>query len=219
MGKTTLLDDAADSAVELWVARISGIEAEVDFGVDLGHLALAILELGRGDHRGALASASKVFEHDPPVQGTRILQELVEAAIRTGERDQAEAAFERLAERAAASGTPWALGVLARATALMAADEEAEALYREAIVQLGRTYVRTDLARAYLLYGEWLRRQDRRVDARGELSSAHDMFSAMGAQVAGLAATGATNGEIAGKLYLRPKPSTTTCGRCTGSSG
>jgi DNA-binding CsgD family transcriptional regulator len=157
--------------------------------------------------------------------------------VRGGDRAAAEAAMARLTERATASATPWALGVLARSTALMAADADAEIHYREAIRQLAETAVRTELARAHLLYGEWLRRRKRRRDAQLQLRTAHDMFTAMGAaafadragseqratsrasrdasrpsnpfgltpqetQVARLASAGATNAEIASRLFI-----------------
>jgi hypothetical protein len=92
--------------------------------------------------------------------------ELIEAASRTGQPEHAEPALEQLAERADASGTDWALAVQARCRALLSGVDDAEALYREAIERLMSTPVQLDLARARLLYGEWLRRQSRRVDAR-----------------------------------------------------
>jgi DNA-binding CsgD family transcriptional regulator len=126
------------------------------------------------------------------------LTELVESAARTGRLDLAADALDRLAIKARASGTDWALGIEARSRALLSDGDSAEALYREAIEHLGRTRVRAELARAHLLYGEWLRRAGRRVDARRELKEAHEMFTSMG--VAGFAertrrellATGAT---------------------------
>src|SRR6476661_408274 len=112
-----------------------------------------------------------------------------------------------------ASGTSWALGLESRCRALLTDEDSAEPLYREAVDQLGRTLVRTELARARLLYGEWLRRQGRRIDAREQLRSAHEMFTAMGAEAFAdrarreLVATGEKPGKgalaVAGQLTAR----------------
>src|SRR5213076_2073205 len=110
------------------------------------------------------------------------LAELVEAATRAGEPEIAAAALSRLEARTRAAGTDWALGVLARSRALMVEREDADALYREAIERLERTRIRIELARARLLYGEWLRRDGRRVDAREQLRSAHEAFVRAGAE-------------------------------------
>ena len=112
--------------------------------------------------------------------GHQVLADVVEAAVRAGDPDRARAATDCLAERAPASGTPWAMGLLARCRALLAGDD-AEQLYQEAIELLGSTRMAVELARAYLLYGEWLRRQKRKIDARNQLRIAHNMFADMGA--------------------------------------
>jgi DNA-binding CsgD family transcriptional regulator len=108
------------------------------------------------------------------------LVELIEAASRSDRNERAVEALQVLAGSTGASGTPWALGVEARSRALLAHGDEAEKLYREAIDQLEPTRLRVDLARAHLLYGEWLRRERRRLDARDELRVAHDFFSDRG---------------------------------------
>jgi ATP/maltotriose-dependent transcriptional regulator MalT len=106
--------------------------------------------------------------------------ELIEAAARAGTIEVAEGAYRRLSLMTGASGTDWALGLDARSHALLAEGELAEELYREAVARLGRTRQRTDLARAHLLYGEWLRRQRRRTDSREQLAIAGHMFETMG---------------------------------------
>jgi DNA-binding CsgD family transcriptional regulator len=107
------------------------------------------------------------------------LVELIEAGVRAGERDEAAAALDRLSERTRASGTEWALGIEARCHALVSDDES---LYRESIERLARSRAAVELARSRLLYGEWLRRENRRTDAREQLRTAHEMFSRFGAE-------------------------------------
>ena len=106
--------------------------------------------------------------------------ELLEAATRSDETGLARAAHERIAAATAVAGTDWALGIRARSGALLSEGESAERLYREGIERLGRTRLRPELARTHLLYGEWLRRANRRVDAREQLRAAHDQFAAIG---------------------------------------
>jgi DNA-binding CsgD family transcriptional regulator/tetratricopeptide (TPR) repeat protein len=147
-------------------------------------IGLAVLELSLGRYPEALSWGLRIYDDDPPGFGSRILPEIVEAGVRAGDpraARAARAALGRLADRATASGTPWALGVLARSRALLAPDSGADALYREGIAHLSRASVRTELARAHLLYGEWLRRQKRRGDARAQLRTACRMFDDMGA--------------------------------------
>jgi DNA-binding CsgD family transcriptional regulator/tetratricopeptide (TPR) repeat protein len=144
-------------------------------------IGLTVLELSLGRYAEALSWGLRIYDGDPPGFGNRVLPEIVEAGVRAGDHRAARAALGRLADRATASGTPWALGMLARSRALLAPDIGAEAFYREAIAHLTRTSVRTELARAHLLYGEWLRRQKRRRDASAQLRTAYGMFDAMGA--------------------------------------
>ena len=120
-------------------------------------MGLTVLELGLGRYAEALGWGMRIYDDDPPGFGNRILPEIVEAGARSGDQCAAHAALGRLTDRARASGTPWALGMLARSRALLARDTDAEAAYQEAIAHLTSTLVRTELARAHLLYGEWLR--------------------------------------------------------------
>jgi DNA-binding NarL/FixJ family response regulator len=150
-------------------------------GMSAVGLASALLHLALGRHEEALAgallaTASPGSIATPPWA----IAELIEAASRTGKTDLAADAFERLAEMTNASGSDWALGIQARARALLCKGAEAEDHYREAISRLQQTELRICLARAYLLYGEWLRRELRRADAREQLRTAFDMLDSMG---------------------------------------
>ena len=142
----------------------------------------ALLGNSLGRYEEALAVAEPCCE-DADHLGYPLwaLPELAEAAARCGRADLAERAVARLAETTALSGTDWGLGMLARSRALVSAGESAEAGYLEAIDRLGRTRLQAHLARAHLLYGEWLRRGKRRSDARAQLRIASEMFTAMGA--------------------------------------
>ena len=139
----------------------------------------SVLYNGLARHEAAIQGST---EHDDEGHIGWSLAELVEAATRSGRAELAAAALPLLEERAYAADTDWALGVLARSRALMSEGEDADALYREAIQRLERTRIRVELARARLLYGEWLRREGRRVDARDQLRTAHEMFSRFGAE-------------------------------------
>ena len=143
------------------------------------HHALLLLDLGEGEYSEALGHAVAAMTGRVGC-GHQVLADVVEAAVRGGDPDRAHAAVECLAERAPASGTPWAMGLLARCRALVAGDDS-ERLYQEAIELLGSTRMAVELARAHLLYGEWLRRQKRRTDARNQLRIAHNMFTDIGA--------------------------------------
>jgi DNA-binding CsgD family transcriptional regulator len=143
--------------------------------------AAAILYNGLGRHEAALGAAQRACEHHPAKAYPRALSEMVEAAARSGEREIAVRALGQLEDGTTVSGTEWALGVEARARALISEADAADALYREAIERLGRTGIRGEHARARLLYGEWLRRGRRRLEARAELRAAHESFIAIGA--------------------------------------
>jgi DNA-binding CsgD family transcriptional regulator len=142
--------------------------------------AAAVLHNGLGHYQDALAAARRASEHDD-VGSPWVLAELVDAAARAGELDDAVAAYERLAARTRAAGTEWALGIQAGARAVISDGDDADKQYRTAIERLGRCRAVPDLARAHLLYGEWLRRRRRRLDARPELRAAHQLFSGLGA--------------------------------------
>jgi DNA-binding CsgD family transcriptional regulator len=149
-------------------------------GMNLARFSLIPLELGLGRYQAALDIAVAARKADPTFNGARMLPYLVEAAVRLGKRGTAEAAVVQLGELAAASGAPLGLGYLARSRALLADDASAESLYKEAIAHLTTPGTGTELARSYLLYGEWLRRQGRRRDARDQLRTAYEMFIGMG---------------------------------------
>jgi DNA-binding CsgD family transcriptional regulator len=144
--------------------------------------ARAVLGNGLGRYQDALlaATATDAFETEGVTICTQGLAELIEAAVRAGTAEQGADALARLEEMTRASDTDWGAGIRARSRALLSAGEAAEAGYREAIGRLGRTRIRPQLARAHLLYGEWLRRENRRVDARQELLTAFEMFTGMG---------------------------------------
>jgi DNA-binding CsgD family transcriptional regulator len=169
---------------EARTAAADQIRSAIDDGAGLGVLtaqyAMVILELGLGRYEAALGSALKVYRDDPPYLGTHVLPDLIEAAVRAGNISAAKSALERLAERALASGTALATGLLARSRALLASGTGAESLYQEAIDHLRKASETAQEARAHLLHGEWLRRQRRRRDAREQLRTARDMFDAMG---------------------------------------
>jgi ATP/maltotriose-dependent transcriptional regulator MalT len=151
--------------------------------VQYAHWANAVLNNGLGHCEKALAAAVEASEDTPELfVASWALPELIEAASRTGNTELAADALERLVGETKTSGTDWALGAQARCRALLSEGDAAEDHYREALDRLGRTNLRPELARTQLLYGEWLRRQGRRVDAREQLRAAHDAFVLMGAE-------------------------------------
>ena len=150
-------------------------------GITVTEWASAVLYNGLGRYDEALAAAEEGSQYpDELGSASWSLVELIEAAVRTGQTERASGALRRLAESTSAAGTDWALGIEMRSRALLSGGEFADRLYREAILRLGRTRVRAELARAHLLYGEWLRRQNRRVDARQQLRRSYEMLTAMG---------------------------------------
>jgi DNA-binding CsgD family transcriptional regulator len=148
----------------------------------LAGYATAVLNNGLGRYDAAIDGARRGFDDADQGYAGGSVAEFVEAATRSGRLDEAEAALPRLEERARAAGTDWALGILARARALVSEGAAADALYHEAIERLARTRMRVELARARLVYGEWLRREGRRVDAREQLREAYEALAATGAQ-------------------------------------
>ncbi len=150
-------------------------------GISAAEWANAVLCNGLGRYQEALTAAQRASQNHFELGFSNwAVPELIEAAARSGMSETAAAAHRRLAEMTGVSGTDWAMGIEARSHALVSEGEQAERLYRESITRLGRTRVRVDLARAHLLYGEWLRRQRRRMDAREQLRTAHGLLEAMG---------------------------------------
>lgn len=168
---TRLVDATVRDGVARGEGRVHGIAGAV----------IALLHNGRGQYQLALDAVIPASEYEDTGIHPWGLIELVEAAARTGHHATAADAMERLAERTTAAGTDWALATEARSQALLQEGSIAEDLYVEAIERFGRTRIVVHLARARLLYGEWLRRQNRRTDARAQLRIAHDMFTGMGA--------------------------------------
>jgi DNA-binding CsgD family transcriptional regulator len=150
-------------------------------GVTIAKYGRTILELGHGRYENARSYALEVFEEDVLYFGTINLADVIEAAVRSGDVESAQEALGRLAERAEATMSPWGLGLLSRGRALLASNKDAEAHYVDSVEWLGRSGIGTEHARSRLLYGEWLRRQRRRRDARAELHAAHDMLQSIGA--------------------------------------
>jgi DNA-binding NarL/FixJ family response regulator len=149
--------------------------------VQFAHWATAVLYNGLGRYEDALAAAQQASEVTPQLFiSVWALPELMEAAVRSGNAELAPDALERLVASANASTTDWGLGIAARSRALLSEGEVAEHLYREAVERLRRTRLRPELARAHLLYGEWLRREGRRLAAREQLRTAHDMLTTIG---------------------------------------
>ena len=150
-------------------------------GVQWAQWVSSILFNGLGSYDRALAAAERAAEEMPQLFISAWARpELIEAAVRSGKPERATAALELLVEVTSTAGTDWAMGINARSRALMSEGKAAERLYQEALDHLSRTRLRPELARAQLLYGEWLRREERRVDARAQLRAAYEQFTAIG---------------------------------------
>lgn len=174
-GDPTEADVQIKGAIENATQRGEGV------GLTVAHWANALLHNGIGDYHTALEAALHGTEYPGDcTSSTWSTIELVEAAARVGDQGTAVHALNRLAAMTTPSGTNWSLGIEARCRAVVSVRSDAEACYRESIERLGRTNFRPDLARAHLLYGEWLRRQRRRVDARVQLRAAYSMCSDIG---------------------------------------
>jgi DNA-binding CsgD family transcriptional regulator len=184
--------------------------------------ASAVLFNGLGRYEEALAAAERACAHDELSLYALALVELVEAAVRSDRPQLAATALERLSARTTASGTDWALGLEARSRALLTSGPSAEALYREAVERLTGGRIAPHLARAQLVYGEWLRREQRRLDAREQLRAAHDTFIRTGAEAfaqrAGreLSATGETVPKLTVETRDRLTPQEALIARLAG---
>jgi DNA-binding CsgD family transcriptional regulator/tetratricopeptide (TPR) repeat protein len=183
----------------LWLAALRGRDAEVSqllesavseagargegYALADAELVRAVLYNGLGRYEAAVLvfgpSGERSYDVNTP---PRAVAEVIEAAVRCERYELATRLLHRLADMARASGTDWVLGIEARSRALLSEGASAEDLYREAIERLARTLLRLELARAHLLYGEWLRRERRRLDARRQLGSALEMFTSMGTE-------------------------------------
>jgi DNA-binding CsgD family transcriptional regulator len=181
MLRVALQGREADALALLELAIKDAAAVGQGFAVQWGQFVKAILFNGLGRYEQALAEAERASGDIPELfVSSWALAELIEAASRSGQAHRAAGALERLTEHTTVAGTDWGLGIESRSRALMSEGDAAQRLYREAIERLGRTRLRPELARAHLLYGEWLRRERRRVDAREQLHAAHDLFTAMG---------------------------------------
>jgi DNA-binding CsgD family transcriptional regulator len=191
-GRTPILDTAMllaawrgqdERAMQLIEATTR--EAEVHGAerlVSLASYASAILHNGFGRSAAALDAALVTFEREPIGYGSHVVPELAEAAARLGDERTLATTLDWMDERVRATPTAWARGMQLRVMALASDGQDPDRCYRESIELLSRTRIRLQLARGHLLYGEWLRREDRRSDARHQLRSAHDLLVSMGAE-------------------------------------
>jgi DNA-binding CsgD family transcriptional regulator len=179
----TLEGKEPEASALIAVSIERAVEQGAGMTVKLAHWCAAVLYNGLGRYDEALAAARQVGTSDgDPYPQMWVLPELVEAASRVGEFDLADQALGRLAEVTEPAGTDWSLGTLTRSRALLDGGKRAEGLYREAVERFGRTNLRPELARSQLVYGEWLRREGKRIEAREHLEIAHEMLSEIGMQ-------------------------------------
>ena len=181
VGLLALRGREAETASLIDGSRVELTRRGEGIGISALEWARAVLYNGLGRYEEARASASRIAEHPQDLAPCNWhLTEYIEATVRAGTPELATDAHRRLMAMTRATGTDWALGIAARSGALLAEGKRAEKLYVEAIERLGRTRIAIDLARAHLLYGEWLRRERRRIDARNELKVAHELFTDFG---------------------------------------
>jgi DNA-binding CsgD family transcriptional regulator len=174
-GEETPAVDLIEAAIKDAIARGEGR------AIGVAEYARAVLYNGLGRYEPALAAAKRGCQYDDLGFFAWSLTELIEAAARSGDLEAGAQALATLVERTQVAGTDWALGIEAFSRALLSQSPAADDLYQEAIQRLGRTRVTIQQARAYLVYGEWLRRENRRQEAREALRQAHEMFSRAGA--------------------------------------
>ncbi|HKR98258.1 MAG TPA: AAA family ATPase, partial [Candidatus Dormibacteraeota bacterium] len=173
-GDEAALSKLVEATEPIAIARAEGVL------LTFGEHARALLYNGLGNYEAALPLAERASARDQLTVSIWSVPEVVEAAVRCGRSEAAAAALDRLTERTQAAGTELALGIEARSRALLSEGRVADELYREAVDRLGRCRLAPDRARAHLLYGEWLRRERRRIDAREQLRAGHDRFTSMG---------------------------------------
>ena len=179
-GREAEISESIAATIQISTAEGQGI------GVQIGKWVAAILYNGLGRYDEALIAARQASEIIPELYiSTWALPELIEAATRTDQMAPAVEALQRLETETSIADSDWGLGIQARARALVSDGDQAERSYTEAIQRLDRTRLRPELARAHLLYGEWLRREGRRVDARAQLRTAHEQFTAIGMEAFG----------------------------------
>ena len=190
-------ETAASELIKAHLREATGLDRLVNFAT----YASSVLDNGLGRHAAARDAAWRAFQRDQIGVGPFVVPELAEAAARTGDPELVRTAHQWLCERTRQTRSEWALGIQARVGALLSAGDVADRLYRESITRLARTSVRAQLARSHLLYGEWLRRERRRLEAREHLRTAYEMLAAMGIEAFAerarreLSATGETVGK------------------------
>jgi len=182
-----------DNIVRAWSGDEEGTRAAATRAIEVNsavgsdqvvigaHWALAVLHIGAGRYEDALVETDLITSQSVSGFPAEALPLAVEAAVRSGHVEKAQRALADLEVRVESSGTPWAQGLLARSRALLSDSSESEGLYLESIHLLQQTSIATDVARTRLLYGEWLRREKRRIEARAQLRVAHDYFAEIGA--------------------------------------